>query len=243
MNLIIDIGNTRTKLGVFDKETLKHTTVLRKGWSLDRLKKTLKRYHIERVALSSVSSIEQATVDYLQENFVFLQLSDTTKLPISNHYKTPKTLGKDRLAAVVGAHSIYPGSNCLVVDAGTCITYDLITKKGDYLGGNIAPGITMRLEAMHQMTAKLPLVRRQKNNPSYGTTTVTAIRTGAQKGALMELEGFIRDYNKEFGRFKVLVTGGDAEYFANHIKTKIFVIQHLVLIGLNKILNYNAQHL
>ena len=243
MNLIVDIGNTRTKLGVFDKKEIKYTTVWEKGWSLSQLKKFIKSYKINSIAVSTVAGLAKPVDNYLEANHPYLKLSHKTALPITNLYKTPQTLGRDRLASVVGANALYPKSNCLVIDAGTCIKYDLITKDKKYLGGNIAPGIEMRLRAMHHMTAALPLVKRRKGQGSYGTSTITAIRNGGQLGALMEVEGFIRNYRKEFSSLKVILTGGDADYFANHLKTKIFVRQFLVLIGLNEILIYNAQNL
>ncbi len=244
MNLIIDIGNTRTKLGVFDKSQLHKKIVLKDRWTLAAAQPFLKIQKIQRIALSSVAEVNPELERYFKAHYYYLALSAKTPLPISNLYKSPKTLGKDRIAAVVGAQALYPQKACLVIDAGTCITYDILDAEGAYHGGNIAPGVTMRLKAMHSFTARLPLVqRRKKVETLVGNTTTTALRTGGQLGAVYEMAGFIKAYKQQFGRLNVILTGGDADFFANHLKTKIFVNHNLVLVGLNKILNYNVHKL
>ena len=130
---------------------------------------------------------------------------------------------------------------CLVIDAGTCITYDFIDSEGIYHGGNIAPGINMRLKAMFTFTESLPLVERKKLVSPIGKDTNSSLLTGGQLGAMLEMEGFIKLYKDKFGPLNVILTGGDANYFANKMKTKIFVNSNLVLVGLNQILNYNVQ--
>ena len=242
MNLIIDIGNTRTKLGVFDKGILKKKLTW-DTWDLKRLKNFAIQWKIKNVALSVVGKLKKGVDSYLAKHFFYIKLNAGTSIPIQNLYETPKTLGKDRLAAVIGAYELFPVNTCLVIDAGTCITYDILTKSGDYLGGNIAPGLELRFKAMNSFTAALPLVSRRKTDNLLGKTTITAIRTGAQRGAIFEMEGFIQAYRKEFGRIKVILTGGDAIFFADNLKTKIFVEPNLVFLGLNKILNYNVQYL
>ncbi len=240
MNLIIDIGNTRTKVGVFDKDKLVRKLTWDQ-WDLTTLQTFLKKKKYERVAISTVKPVNKKVDTFLKKNYFYLNLNAETSLPIKNRYKTPKTLGKDRLAAVVGAISLKPKESALVIDAGTCITYDIITAKNEYFGGNISPGINLRFRAMNTFTAQLPLIERKAVRSLVGNTTETAMRTGAQLGAILEMEGFIKRYEDRFGRINVILTGGDAKYFAKHLKTQIFVNQNLVLIGLNKILNYNVQ--
>lgn len=240
MNLTIDIGNTRIKLAVFDQNEVRKQLVWDK-WDLKGLKSLCKKYAIDKVALSSTAGDpEQKVRDYLKDNFYFIELNHKTKVPIDNLYKTPKTLGKDRLAAVIAAVDLYPGSNCLVIDAGTCITYDFIDKHKAYHGGTIAPGIYMRYRAMHEFTAKLPMVSIRKMDDFIGKDTKTSLRSGGQIAAFVEMQGFIDLYKSKFGKIKIILTGGDANYFAIHLKTKIFVHQNLVPIGLNKIIEYNA---
>lgn len=240
MNLIIDIGNTRTKVGIFKGNQLLEKEIW-EDWTLETLKKFLNQHmSIQRVALSTVTYIWEDVEAYLKKHFFYINLSYHTPIPIANHYKTPKTLGKDRLAAVIGAHALYPNNNCLVIDAGTCIKYDLLIDN-KYLGGNIAPGMEMRLSAMQHFTARLPKVDHKELDNSFGYNTETALRIGGQKGAILEIEGFIRLYRKEFGHLKVILTGGDAQYFDNNLKSKIFVHPNLILVGLNKIINYNVE--
>lgn len=240
MHLIIDIGNTRSKLGFFAAGKLQRRVVVEK-LTVTELKKYGHKYKVERVALSATAKVPVAVENYLKKNVTYLRLTHRTPLPISNLYKTPKTLGRDRIAGVVGALDQFPGKNCLVVDAGTCITYDFLDADAKYHGGGISPGMLMRLESMNAFTAKLPLVKAAKQVKLVGFSTKTSLQSGGQLGAVMEVEGFIRRYRAEFGKINVLLTGGDADFFANHLKTKIFVNPNLVLYGLNKILTYNVQ--
>lgn len=242
MDLIIDIGNSRTKLALFKEQDLVKFLVWDK-LRVNQLKALFKKYAYQKVALLASGNIPEAPKRYLQQNFYFLELSHSTPLPITNLYKTPKTLGRDRLAGAIGAADQFPGKNCLIIDAGTCITYDFIDKNANYHGGSISPGIFLRLKAMNAFTAKLPLVKPKKTLDLVGFNTKTALQTGGQLGAIFEMEGFIGRYKKTFGKINVVLTGGDAEYFAINLKTKIFVNNNLVLFGLNKILKHNVQNL
>ncbi len=152
-------------------------------------------------------------------------------------------MGKDRLAAVAGAYARFPGQTCLVVDAGTCITYDWLNAEAAYLGGNIAPGIRMRLQAMHAFTDRLPAVEMRTEPNQIGQSTAAALRNGAQWGAVLEIDGYRAWSEAQFGPTKLVLTGGDADFLANKLKSEIFVNHHLVLIGLNQILEYNVKRL
>ncbi len=178
---------------------------------------------------------------YLRQNFFCIELGTRTPLPIQNTYRTPETLGKDRLAAVVGAFEMFPDQNCLVIDAGTCITYDLLRWDGVYPGGNIAPGLEMRLRAMHHFTANLPPVAIGETENLIGYSTESAMRNGAQLGIILEIEGFIAWCRSEWGEINVILTGGSIDFFVKNLKSQIFVNPNLVLSGLNKILNYNVE--
>ncbi len=159
-------------------------------------------------------------------------------LPIKNLYKTPKTLGMDRLAGVMGAQAMYPGKNVLVMDLGTCIKYDFIDAKGCYHGGNIAPGLSMRLSSMHEMTGKLPLVAAKFNKEVLGKSTTEAMQNGAVWGIKLEIEGFIKTLTEKWGDITIILSGGDSNYFGEIIESKIFVCPDLILIGLNQTLNH-----
>jgi len=240
MNLIIDIGNTRTKAAIFSKGKIRKKVIWEKC-NVKTVKAFTEKYNITNAALTSTANVSKRVEQFLQKNYFYLRLNFETKLPIQNKYKTPKTLGNDRLAAVVGAFDIFPNQNSLVIDAGTCITYDFIDSKGNYHGGSIAPGMTMRLKAMHAFTAKLPLVEKKPLKSFIGNNTETSLRTGGQMGIVMEIRGFIDAYNKTFGKINTILTGGDANFLAKHLDSSLIVNNNLVLSGLNKILNYNVQ--
>lgn len=241
MNLAIDIGNTRTKLGVFDGDTLIYKEIW-EALTVAQLKELAYNQNLEKIILSSVSKQTEEVMAFLKSHATFLELTTETPLPLRIVYKTPETLGRDRIAAAAGAGHLFPGENCLVIDAGTCITLDLLSAAGEFLGGNISPGIKMRLKAMHHFTARLPLVKSSQALPDLlGDSTENAIRNGAELGALLEVEGFIRACEEKYRPLRVVLTGGDADFFVKHTKTKIFAHQNLVLLGLNQILQHNAK--
>ena len=238
MHLVIDIGNTRTKLGLFEDGALVRKEIVER-LSADALKPWLYNHKAPACILSSVGETDPSARALLEAKTDFVELNEDTPLPIGNQYTTPKTLGKDRLAAAVGAWTLFPGKTCLVVDAGTCITCDVLSKEGDFKGGNISPGIDMRLKAMHTFTARLPLADRGPLGPWIGTGTESALQNGAQWGALWELTAMIGHAEATLGPVTVVLTGGDAEFFEKNIKREIFANPDLVLIGLDKILtNY-----
>lgn len=239
-NLTIDIGNTQTKIGLFENGQLKDK-LIQSDWTTEEILQLATNHAIENIILSNVGDrMPGGLEEHLATNFYFIELKENTALPIINNYQTPRTLGKDRLAAVVGAYQLYPKTNCLVVDAGTCITFDLLSAIGNYLGGNISPGLSMRFEAMHHFTARLPKVEKKPIDHWIGTSTEDALLIGGILGIRLELEGYIDRCREELGQINVILTGGDAIFLAKTLKNKIFVNQNLVLIGLNKILEYNV---
>lgn len=243
MNLTVDIGNSRAKLGLFAGTQLRERLQW-SDYSYEELMAYATNHQVENIILSTVgSSIDPAVEAAFQRHFYYLQLNHQTPLPITNAYGTPETLGKDRLAAIVGAWELYSGENCLVIDAGTCITYDLLTSDGVYLGGNISPGLGLRFRAMHEFTARLPLVSAGEILDNIGSSTETAMRNGGQLGVVLEMEGFIQLFTEQFGALRIILTGGDADFFVKALKSEIFVNPDLVLRGLNKILIYNAEQL
>lgn len=243
MQLIIDIGNTRTKVVLFEKGQIV-SRYYPEIFNVEWLEKLKVEQPFDSAILSSVNEDNQAVEDWLKDNSFFIKLDHKTAIPIKNAYQTPQTLGKDRLAAVVGAFALYPQENCLVVDAGTCMTYELLNAEGIYKGGNIAPGIEMRLRAMHEFTAKLPLVgkvKKQRLDDWIGFNTETALQMGGQLGAVLEIEGFVARYKRRYGSIQLILTGGDAAIIAAHLEIEHFIInEDIVLIGLYKILKYNA---
>ena len=153
-----------------------------------------------------------------------------------------ETLGVDRIAAVCGAFALFPEKNCLVIDAGSCITYDVLDQKGNYCGGSISPGLEMRLKAMHTFTARLPLVKVNQQVNLIGNSTESCLQSGALYGVLAEIEGIVEKYNQNYAELRVIMCGGDASLFENQLKPTIFVAPDLVLKGLNRILLQNASY-
>jgi type III pantothenate kinase len=241
MNLIIDIGNTFTKVAITDGDNLVFADRFEE-LSIKTFKEILSKYSPEKGIISAVGKKNDDLFDTFKQNLPIIELDHNTPLPISNQYKTPETLGRDRIAAVVGANYLYPNEDLLVIDSGTAITYDLITNKAQYLGGAISPGITLRYKSLNQHTANLPLVTSTLNNFIVGASTAECIESGVLNGVVGEIEYFIDRYKEEFPNIKVVFTGGDANFFVNKLKNSIFVVQNLVIIGLNRILEFNAKH-
>jgi type III pantothenate kinase len=238
-NLTIDMGNTRMKAGLFsDYEMLEMFEDLRKT----DLKQIAITHQVDQVIVLSVVSDLGMFEKETGLNSV-LKLTPELEVPVKNEYRTPSTLGMDRLAGVVGASQLYPNTNCLVIDAGTTITYDFLHHTGEYRGGGIAPGIDMRFRSLSDYTKRLPLANRQTGLPPLvGDDTIGSIRSGVLNGVISEIEGIIRRYEHKFSTLKVVICGGDASYFESRLKASIFVVPQLVLIGLNSILLYHAQN-
>ena len=240
MNLIIDIGNSRTKFSLFKQGEVIVTTPVDEF--LPEHIKVLKIEYplLNKAILSSVREYPESLKEALQSNFnTFLELSHLTPLPIENLYLSKETLGYDRIALAVGANNLYPDTNLLVIDAGTALTYDFVNDKNQYLGGNIAPGLEMRFKSLHHFTNKLPLVKAENQNKLYGSTTEEAIRTGVQNGFLYEVEKTIEAFKFFYSNLKVIITGGDTNFFDKNIKSSFFAHYNLVALGLNRILEYN----
>ena len=242
MNLIVEQGNTATKIAIFDKGCLtnsfKYDVI-----TVSTLASLIEAYRPECGIMSTVTEADPAILSFLEEQLgCFLLLNEQTPIPVQVNYQTPETLGKDRLAAVVGANFLHPGKDILVIDAGTAITYEVIEASGVYLGGNISPGMTTRFLALNNYTKKLPLVSEVEAIPCIGTSTETAIRAGVVNGICYEIEGYINELRLKYPNLLVFLTGGHSNYFAKRLKNVIFANINLVMIGLNRILEYNAEN-
>jgi len=239
MNLAIDIGNTRVKYSVFNKDEAMRSRAV-DVLPEKEIVRLFKEYPITHSILSSVSSVEDGLKEFLAKNSRLVILDNETPLPIRNLYKTPHTLGKDRIAAVAGAYALYPNEHVLVLDIGTAITYEFLNKDAEYLGGGISPGIRLRLKALNSYTTHLPLIEPEPVNYLIGRSTKESILSGVINGVRLELDGVISEYSALYSGLRVLMTGGDSAFFETTLKSKIFAIPNLVLIGLNKILQHNA---
>ena len=244
MNLCIDQGNSRTKVALMTDEGKIINDFIYKQFSSAEVERLFDLYEITDSIISSVVNIEAAVVNTLQRRSQHFVLFDhNTPVPIVNKYDTPQTLGQDRLAAAVGAKSLCPNENLLIIDAGSAITYDFVTDQGEYIGGNIAPGLKMRFTMLQRMTKKLPLVDADENEliPLFGKNTRDAIAAG------YEVKGYMRTLKEKTPHFQTFLTGGHASYILNNVRTsrtekrELHYEKHLVLMGLNNILVYNKK--
>ena len=243
MNLIIDIGNTAAKLALFDGDTIVEV-VRDSNRTLERLPELCRTYTIEKAIVATVIDLSREALARLEGLALpVLWLDAETPLPVENLYETPRTLGYDRIAAAVGAYGQFPGRDILVIDAGTCITYEFIDAAGRYHGGNISPGLQMRFKALHGFTGRLPMVEAEGRRLPLGKDTDTAIRAGVWKGIEYEISGYIVDLKHKYPELLVFLTGGDDFSFDTNLKSIIFADRFLVLKGLNRILNYNNDRL
>lgn len=243
MRLIIDQGNSRTKLSIFDKDQLKESAAADNPEAHEFVRKYIGQHPVDAAIYSSVrKEYDPKLINLLSRKVRHtVCMGDTTHFPIKIGYRTPHSLGQDRIAAAVGAWTQHPGQPMLIIDAGTAITYDAVSADGTFSGGNIAPGMAMRLQALHEHTGRLPLVTADGDLPLMGYDTETAIRAGALRGVAYEIEGYITAHEAETGRLLVFLTGGDAERLAAMTKRTIFVDKNLVSKGLNRILEYNVE--
>lgn len=216
MNLTIDIGNTRTKIALFDGETFVREEKF-ENTDTEHLLNVVKEKKAEGLAFCSVAAENPLLVEALKQlPYPVLEVKGTTPAPVTVAYRTPETLGADRLAAVVGAVTLKPQTDLLVVDAGTCITYDFVDAAGNYLGGNISPGVEMRLEALHNCTARLPRIEADGDTPDIGHDTETAIRAGVVRGIGYELQGCIRHWQKDTPTYAFFSQEATASLSAMH---------------------------
>lgn len=239
MKLIIDIGNTRIKTAVFEKKELKHSFIFD---STDQLLSAdlIKKYSITKSIVCSVVNDIEPFVEQLKKQTSVLLFSSETPTPLKNLYRSAQTLGSDRLAAAVGGNALFPGQNVLVVDAGTCIKYNFINSNNEYIGGGISPGLKMRFKALHTFTSRLPLLEADENfDTLVGTNSNDSILSGVEIGSIAEIEGVVERYELQYKGIKLLLTGGDANFFEKRLKKSIFADQNLILKGLNEILEYN----
>jgi type III pantothenate kinase len=239
MHLAIDNGNSRTKVATFNPQAQGDFAVVAFVSSAE-MWDFLNKHTFDNVIVSSVKGDAQQILSGVRATGSRVTLTSSLPLPFRVSYRTPHTLGTDRIAAVAGAMSLFPSRNCLVIDAGTCITYDLITNEGEYLGGAISPGVRMRFEAMHKQTARLPLSVPVHAPPLVGSETESCLQSGVMNGIEEEIKGIIARYKAQTADLQVLMCGGDALFFENIDKHSIFVAPDLVLHGLRRILIHNV---
>jgi len=247
MNLIIDIGNTRTKLAWFDNDKIvKQLNLLTKSINIQEL---INKNVNDNIIISSVNK----EIDRIVKDTPVFLFNSSTILPISNQYKST-TIGADRLAAAVGAISSFPNTNCLIIDLGSAITIDFLSAESGFLGGNISPGMSFRFRSLNNFTNNLPLVDSVGEIYLTSQNSEDAIRSGVVNSILFELKMYIDLYKKRYTELQIILTGGDSIFFAKQLKNRIFVNNllpeetdlnvtvdvNLVLNGLNAILKRNV---
>ncbi|MCS7005544.1 MAG: type III pantothenate kinase [Cytophagales bacterium] len=233
----IDIGNTSVKIGIFQEDSLI------KYYEHIKLEEVSEILQQDQIQIAIVSNVSNPILEYIHQwkkiaNVV--ELSSQMNLPFKVQYLTPATLGTDRIAVVAGAKKLFPASDCLCIDVGTCLTFDFVTRDNHYLGGSISPGLRLRLRAMHEHTSALPLVVELQKVPLIGNSTVTCMLSGAIHGILAEITGLAQQYSKLYPGVKILLTGGDAGFLVSDLPPSFYFNPKLLLIGLNAILKLNT---
>lgn len=240
MELVLDFGNTSKKIALFDAGKLVSVTH-HPEISLEIIGDLVRDHPgITHCILSSVIHHPVSIDKYLVSNFHTIILDSNTPVPIQNGYKTTESLGKDRLAAAVAGAKEFPGKPVLVINAGTAITYDVVDVSGKYSGGAISPGMNLRFKALHNFTGKLPLIEYKDSVPILGEDTESSILSGVVNGIVAEMESFATQYQSHYPGLKIILSGGDLNYFVKRLKISIFAVSHIVLSGLHQILLFNA---
>ena len=241
MNLTIDIGNTRVKIAVFQGNKILFNDALPLKYFKKGILKIVNETSIERAIISSVGTLKQESFGFLTDLIEVHFLTHNTRVPFINKYKTTSSLGVDRIALVSASVVQFPNTNVLVFDVGSCITYDFINDKNEYLGGAISPGIEMRYKALNFYTANLPKLTPIDEIPKIGDSTQNSIHFGVLNGVICEIDGVIEGFKEKNQKLTIVLTGGDTIFLAKNIKSTIFANPNFLLEGLNSILMYNIE--
>ncbi len=243
MLLAIDVGNTRIKAAVFEHNTLLESFFFNKETLQTNVSNILNQYpNCTDLIVASVGNIEKDAFLIEKKNLKIHFVTHKDVFPFQNTYETPETLGIDRIVLATGAVLQYPNQNRLVIDAGTCVTYDFIDDNNHYLGGAISPGIRLRYESLHQYTAKLPLLTKTNPENFIGNSTKESIHSGVIQGLTNEIDGFIDQYQDKYENFIIILTGGDAEFLAKRLKNTIFANSNFLLESLNQTFQYKIKN-
>lgn len=241
MNLVIDIGNTRSKIAIVNSNEVIHLEIVAKKLLFNSVATLVKIHKITQGIIAHVSAVDPIEIKKIEALINLLQLSNKTALPFKNLYATPATLGVDRIALAAWAVTYRPKKNVLIIDAGTCITYDFVDANANYFGGAISPGIQLRYTALNNYTQNLPLLTPHYTENFVGNTTETSIHNGIVHGVINEIDGFINLYKQKNGTLTAVLTGGDTNFLVKRLKNSIFANPNILLLGLNAILNYNLK--
>ena len=243
MVLVVDVGNTRIKGAVFEDAILLEVFIFTKSEIKINIESILKKFkNVSDLVVSSVGDVEKLSFLAFENLLNVHFISNNDPFPFQNKYETPRTLGIDRMVLAAGATLQFPNQNRLVIDAGTCITYDFIDEKNNYLGGSISPGLRLRYEALHNFTAKLPLLSLEDPKNFIGASTSDAIHSGVVNGLVYEIDGFIAEYKLKYLNFIIILTGGDSDFLAKRLKNTIFANSNFLLESLNQTFQYKIKN-
>jgi type III pantothenate kinase len=243
MVLTIDVGNTRIKGAVFENNTALEFFIFDKKELEISVKKILKKFEkVTDLVVASVGNVEKEAFLVFNDDVNVCFLTNEDCFPFKNKYATPKTLGIDRIVLASGATLQYPKKNRLIIDAGTCITYDFVDENDNYLGGAISPGLRLRYEALHNYTAKLPLLTFEEPERYIGNSTPESMHSGVVNGFVYEIDGFIDQYKADYLNFIIILTGGDALFLAKRLKNTIFANSNFLLESLNQTFQYKINN-
>lgn len=238
-NLAIDIGNTKIKLGFFEHDELIFKKNLTQESFIAAASALFSEFRTEHIIICASGESERIVTFLEEKGLSFKILDHNTPTPFTNHYETPETLGLDRIALTAAAVKNFPGKNTLVIDAGTCITYDFKTEKEEYLGGAISPGLSMRFNALPTFTSKLPLVAPAADPHHVGKNTEEAIQSGVIHGIIAEINSAIQWYQEHYDNLTIILTGGDMQFLSGTLKNGIFANSNFLLEGLNYLMVFN----
>ena len=243
MILAIDIGNSRIKAAVFEGYTLVEFFVFEVALLQDKIEGVIKKYpNLKYLVVSSVGRLSKESFQPFETLLKIHFVSHNDTFPFVNQYATPTTLGIDRMVLAAGATLQFPKTNRLVIDAGTCVTYDCIDENDFYLGGAISPGIRLRYESLHHYTARLPLLTKEYPDSFIGNSTFTAIHSGVINGLVYEVDAFIEEFKAKYSKFIIILTGGDADFLAVRLKNTIFANSNFLLESLNQTFQYTINN-
>ena len=243
MILVIDVGNSRIKAAVFEGTMVLEIFVFKKIELKKKIENILKKFQkVSDLVISSVGDVDKEAFLAFESEVKVSFISNTDSFPFENKYSTPKTLGIDRMVLAAGAVLKFPNQNRLVIDAGTCVTYDFIDDKNNYLGGAIAPGLRLRYESLHNYTAKLPLLALENPKNMIGNSTSDSIHSGVVNGLVYEMDGFIEEYKTQYSNFIIILTGGDTDFLAKRLKNTIFANSNFLLESLNQTFQYKIKN-
>ena len=243
MLLTIDVGNSRIKVAVFEHNKQVDFFIFETNEALKNFENIFQKYpNLQKIILSSVGKLDEEVVNFIKSQFQTEIIDHKSKFPFTNLYATPETLGIDRMVLAAGATLMYPNQNKLIIDAGTCITYDFVNAENEYLGGAISPGIKIRYKSLNNYTSKLPLLTLSEDFEIIGNSTKSAIHSGVINGVIFEIEGFISQYSLKNQDLTIILTGGDAEFLAKRLKSTIFANSNFLLESLNLLSLYTQKN-